>query len=86
MNKKLKPTLQGGLPPARTLITNFVLIIFELAMLFIYIHVFIYTYIYTYIYIYMYIYIHIYTYIHIGGREGADHTRPAAGVQHRELF
>ena len=45
----------GGLPPARTLITNFVLYI---CMIFIYIYIDIYIYVCIHTYIYVYIYTH----------------------------
>ena len=56
MSTKLVIHPAGGLPPARTLITNFVLSLFTgLDMLYIYIFIYLYM---TYIYIYIYIYIY----------------------------
>ena len=64
MSRKLLILPAGGLPPARTLITNFVLSLFSgLDMFYLYICVYIRIYIYTYIYTYTYIYIYMCAYV-----------------------
>ena len=64
----------GGLPPARTLITNFVLSLCSgLDMLYMYVQ-YIYIYIYVYIYIYTLRFIYIYIYIYnISSPENYNH-------------